>query len=65
MLVFTRQGLPQLAGSSVEGVYKGGYVVHDAPNPKIVFVASGSEVSLCIEVCGPVHSTRGCVRVRT
>ena len=50
MLVFTRQGLPQLAGSSVEGVYKGGYVVQDAPGAKIIFVASGSEVSLCIEV---------------
>ena len=48
--MFTRQALPQLAGSSIEGVYKGGYVVQDAPGAKIIFVASGSEVSLCIEV---------------
>lgn len=47
--MFTRQALPQLEGSSIEGVSKGGYVVHDAPDPKIVFVASGSEVSLCID----------------
>jgi transketolase len=44
VLVFTRQALPQLPNTSIEGVAKGGYVIHDDPNPQIVFVASGSEV---------------------
>ena len=50
-LVLTRQNLPQLAGSSKEAL-KGGYVVADSSKetPDAIIIASGSEVSLSIEV---------------
>ena len=48
-LCLTRQNLPHLAGSSIEKTLKGGYVVHQSASPKAILVASGSEVSICIE----------------
>ena len=50
-LVLTRQNLPQLAGSSKEAL-KGGYIVADSAKekPDAIIIASGSEVSLSIEV---------------
>ncbi|EDO15612.1 hypothetical protein Kpol_1006p8 [Vanderwaltozyma polyspora DSM 70294] len=49
MLALTRQNLPHLAGSSIEKALKGGYVIEDVANPDIIFVATGSEVSLSID----------------
>eukprot|EP00121_Abeoforma_whisleri_P008867 Awhi_evm1s8145 len=49
VLVFTRQGLPQQALSTVENVLKGGYIIHDSPDFKVTFVASGSEVACAID----------------
>lgn len=50
VLALTRQGLPQLAGTSQEKVALGGYVVEDCKGkPDVVFVATGSEVSLAID----------------
>ena len=51
-LVLTRQNLPQLKGSSMEAL-KGAYVVSEAQDKdsmKAILIASGSEVSLAIEV---------------
>lgn len=50
-LVLSRQNLPILKGSSVQNALKGGYVVSKAKDSKekIVLIATGSEVSLCIE----------------
>ena len=49
-LVLTRQNLPQLSGTSKEAL-KGGYIVADSKKeiPDGILLASGSEVSLCIE----------------
>lgn len=50
-LVLTRQNVPVLDRSkyaSAAGVQKGGYVLADAEDPKIVFIATGSEVSLAV-----------------
>ena len=50
-LILTRQGLPQLKGSSKEAL-KGAYVISEANDPAHmdgIFIASGSEVSLAIE----------------
>lgn len=63
VLVFTRQALPQLANTSIEGVAKGGYVIHDDADPKIVFVASGSEVWVVL-VCDPRKMVAVVLRVR-
>ncbi|VEU21632.1 DEKNAAC102240 [Brettanomyces naardenensis] len=50
ILAFTRQGLPELEGSSIEKASKGGYIVSEAPSAaKLILVATGSEVSLSID----------------
>lgn len=49
VIALSRQNLPQLEGSSIEAVTKGAYVLQDAPNAKVAFVATGSEVSLAVE----------------
>lgn len=49
VLALSRQGLPQLAGSSRDGVAKGAYTVLDCEGtPDVILAASGSEVSLCV-----------------
>ena len=49
-LILSRQNLPLLKGSSVEGVSKGAYVVSpEAKQAKFVIIATGSEVSLAID----------------
>jgi len=45
----TRQGIPNLEGSSVEGALKGGYILCDTPHPSIILVGTGSELQLCAE----------------
>ncbi len=53
-LILTRQGVPVLAGTSAEGVARGGYVLGDdgglAPDqdPDVVLIATGSEVQLAV-----------------
>ena len=50
-LALSRQNLPQLAASSREGALKGAYVIADSEKhmPDAILMASGSEVSICIE----------------
>ena len=49
-LVLTRQGLPQLSGSSREAL-KGAYILEDSSKeqPDAIIIATGSEVSLAVE----------------
>ncbi|MDP6032727.1 MAG: transketolase C-terminal domain-containing protein, partial [Candidatus Marinimicrobia bacterium] len=52
-LLLTRQGvpvLPQTMDGVVDGVSKGAYAVVDCDNPELVLLATGSEVSLAMEV---------------
>jgi transketolase len=49
ILALTRQNLPQLENSTLEGAIKGGYVAVEAEKADITLVSTGSEVSLCIE----------------
>jgi len=47
----TRQDLPVIDPTTHDvygGVSKGGYVLEDAPNAKVILIATGSEVSLCV-----------------
>jgi len=48
VLAFSRQACANLPGTSIEGVFKGAYVVKDAEGgkPDVTIVASGSELSL-------------------
>ncbi|MEE8450761.1 MAG: transketolase [Thermoguttaceae bacterium] len=53
-LVLTRQNLPTLCRDKyapASGAQKGGYVLADAAdgNPDVILIATGSEVSLCVE----------------
>ncbi|CAO3656757.1 unnamed protein product [Mucor hiemalis] len=49
VIALSRQNLPQLEGSSVEAVRRGGYVLQDAEGAKVILVATGSEVSLAVD----------------
>lgn len=50
-IILSRQALPNNPGSSFQGALKGGYVVSKEQNePKLVLIATGSEVSLAIQV---------------
>ena len=49
-LVLSRQNLPTLAGTSTEGVAKGGYVLAEASSgtPQLILVATGSELQIAV-----------------
>jgi transketolase len=49
-LALTRQKVPTLDGTTVEGVARGAYVVHEPDEaPELILIATGSEVSLAVE----------------
>ena len=48
VMAFSRQGMPNLPGTSKEGVLKGGYIVHGGDaKPDVIFLATGAR-PLCI-----------------
>ncbi len=50
-LILSRQNTPVLATSAeraIEGVARGGYVVHDADEPAAIVVATGTEVAVAV-----------------
>lgn len=49
VLSLTRQAVPNLVGSSVEGVLKGAYVLHDEEKADVIIAATGSEVSIAVD----------------
>jgi transketolase len=68
LLALTRQAVPNLVGSSVEGVLKGAYILQDhfqegATTPQVIITATGSEVSLSVEAAVLLHKNHG-VNVR-
>jgi transketolase len=49
-LALTRQKVPTLESTTVEGVARGAYVVHDPEEtPELILIATGSEVALAVE----------------
>jgi transketolase len=49
-LALTRQKVPTLEATTVEGVERGAYVVHDPDDtPELILIATGSEVALAVE----------------
>jgi len=48
-LILTRQAVPLLTNPSAEGTLKGGYTVSASPDPKVLLLATGSEVYLALE----------------
>ncbi len=48
-LILTRQGVPVLEGTSLDGVAKGGYVLSDSDGqPEVILIATGSEVQIAV-----------------
>jgi transketolase len=63
-LALTRQNLPHLPGSSIEGVAKGAYVLRDsAGTPEIILIGTGSELSLCLAAAEQLIADGHSVRV--
>jgi len=50
VLSLSRQNLPNINGTSIEGVYRGAYIVSDASDgkPQLTIVATGSELHLAV-----------------
>ena len=63
LMAFSRQNLPQLEGSSVDGVAKGAYVISDDADAGLILIGTGSEVSLCLEAAEQLRSEGKKVRV--
>lgn len=64
LLCLSRQGLPNLAGSSIEGVTKGAYAVVDCEGtPDLILIGTGSEVGLCVQAAEQLSSKGTKVRV--
>lgn len=64
LLAFTRQNVPNLAGTSIEGVAKGAYILVDSDGtPDIILLATGSEVSLCVTAAEKLTAEGKKVRV--
>lgn len=61
-LVLTRQDLPDVSGDP-DGSQQGAYVISDDENPELLLLASGSEVSLCLDAAAVLREQGRRVRV--
>lgn len=63
VLALSRQGCPNVEGTSVEGVLKGAYVVQDSEGakPDVILVGTGSELVLCVQA---KDKLKGALKVR-
>ena len=63
-ILTSRQNLPVLEGVTPEKVAKGAYVIWESsPLPDVMFIASGSEVAICIEAAKRLVETGRSARV--
>ncbi|MGD1907661.1 MAG: transketolase [Leptolyngbyaceae cyanobacterium] len=64
LMAFSRQGLPQLEGSSIDAVAKGAYVLSDSEGtPDLILIGTGSEVPLCVTAAETLKADGVKVRV--
>ncbi|MBF2097349.1 MAG: transketolase [Gloeomargaritaceae cyanobacterium C42_A2020_066] len=64
LMAFSRQNVPNLATSSIEGVSKGAYVLVDsAGTPDLILISTGAEVGLCIKAAEQLAAAGTQVRV--
>ncbi len=64
LLAFTRQNVPNLAGTSIAGVAKGAYTIVDCQGtPDIILIGTGSELSLCVSAAEKLTAVGKKVRV--
>ncbi|URE15757.1 Transketolase, thiamine diphosphate binding domain [Musa troglodytarum] len=66
VLALSRQKLPQFAGTSVEGVEKGGYIISDNSSgnrPDLIFIGTGSELEIAAKAADGLRKEGKTVRV--
>ncbi|KAJ8749038.1 hypothetical protein K2173_013482 [Erythroxylum novogranatense] len=66
ILALSRQKLPQLPGTSIEGVEKGGYIVSDNSSgnkPDVILVGTGSELPIAADAAKELRKEGKAVRV--
>ncbi|KAK6789951.1 hypothetical protein RDI58_013751 [Solanum bulbocastanum] len=66
ILALSRQKLPQLAGTSVEGTAKGGYTISDNSSgnkPDVILIGTGSELEIAVKAADELRKEGKAVRV--
>lgn len=64
LLGLSRQTLPNLAGTSIEGVAKGAYILSDSDGtPDLILIGTGSETQLCVKAAEQLRNEGKKVRV--
>ncbi|DBA71176.1 TPA: hypothetical protein ACH3X2_011575 [Trebouxia sp. C0005] len=64
ILALSRQGVPNLPGTSKEGVEKGGYIVHGGDGkPDAIIMATGTELGLAVDAAKELEKDGKKVRV--
>ncbi|MBA0576085.1 hypothetical protein Golob_024906 [Gossypium lobatum] len=66
IIVLFQQKLPQLPGTSINGVEKGGYIISDnssGNNPDIVLIRTGFELEIAIKVANKLKKSGKAIRV--
>ncbi len=64
-LIFSRQNLPfqERTDAQIADIARGGYVLQDAPNAKIILIATGSEIELAVKAAAALTAEGVAVRV--
>ncbi len=64
VLAMSRQNLPQIAGTSIDGVAKGAYIISDSDGaPDLILIGTGSELQLCVAAAEQLRAAGRRVRV--
>ncbi|GFP97888.1 transketolase chloroplastic [Phtheirospermum japonicum] len=66
VLALSRQKLPQLPGTSIEGVEKGGYIISDNSSgnkPDVILIGTGSELEIAAKAADELRKEGKAVRV--
>ena len=64
-LIFSRQNLPfmERSDAQIADIARGGYVLQDAPNAKVILIATGSEIELAAKAAAALTAEGVAVRV--
>lgn len=60
-MVLSRQDLPTMGSN--DGAQRGGYVVSDVPNLKVILIGTGSELMLCVDAAKQLNESGIATRV--
>ncbi len=64
LLALSRQGLPNLAGSTIDAVAQGAYILSDSEGtPDIILIGTGGETYLCVDAAEKLRAEGKKVRV--